>query len=118
MPTKQRSTQKIETELEDKITNELLEVLTRPDSTITGEDLIHYRNATKAICRHLDATTVAVGLMKIVFIFASLLMLIPVVRADEVVVVHHPDSHVVVAAPYHHHYYRHHHHDVVVVHHD
>jgi hypothetical protein len=51
--------------------------------------------------------------MKIIFIFASLLMLAPVLRADDVVVRH--DNRPVVV---HEHYRHHRHHEVVVVQHN
>jgi hypothetical protein len=51
--------------------------------------------------------------MKIIFIFASLLMLAPVLRAEDVVV-RHDDRPVVV----HEHYRHHRHHEVVIVQHN
>jgi hypothetical protein len=54
--------------------------------------------------------------MKVMLILASLLALVPMVRADEVVVRHEPT--VVVHERHHQNYHRHHyaHHDVIVEH--
>jgi hypothetical protein len=70
-----------------------------------------YSNTTKAVSRHPIATAVSVQVMKVILIFASLLTLVPMVRADEVIVRH--DRNVVEHNHYHHHYR---HHEVVVVH--